>query len=391
MFSTSITFTNAIVLSHIGPIANSLRIESGKIVSLNEPLRKDDFVFDVSGGLILPGLVNAHDHLAMNNFGKLKYRDIYPNAHEWSLDIEARFDSDPAITVPRAAPMGDRLFIGGIKNLLAGVTTVCHHDPWHRSLGQRDFPVRVVKRFGYCHSIQRGDIPKSFRATPPGAPWIIHLAEGTDEASARELDTISDLGCFDSKTVVVHGVGLTAEQRCKMIDRGASLVWCPSSNQFLLGKTAQVQEMAQAGRVALGTDSRLTGERDIWYELRAARETGQLPARDLLRLITSDAAKILKLQSLGEIIPGALGDLLILPAPRGELFDDLLNFNRADARLALIGGKPRYGDPDFAEMFSCAHVAAERIHVDGREKLLARDIAQRLKRCSIKEAGVLVQ
>lgn len=392
MFSAPISLTNAVVLNHTGPIANSLRIERDKIVSLNEPPHTKDFIFDLSGGLIVPGLVNAHDHLAMNNFGKLKYRDVYPNAHEWSLDIEARFDTDPAITVPRAVPISERLLIGGMKNLLAGVTTVCHHDPWHRSLDRHDFPIRVVKRFGYCHSLQRGgDIQKSFRATPPGAPWIIHLAEGTDDASVGELDTISNLGCLDSRTVVVHGVGLTAEQRCKMIDRGASLIWCPSSNQFLLGQTAEVREMAQAGRVALGTDSRLTGERDIWHELRAARETGQLSARDLFRLITADAAKILKLSGIGEIAPGASADLLFLPAPRGELFDELLNFNRADARLVLIGGKPRYGDLETAEIFSHAHVPTQRILVDGREKIMVSDIARRLKRSSIQEAGVLVE
>lgn len=383
-----VTFTNARVLNHTGQIADSLRIENGKIVALDEPPRKNGLVLDVNGGLFLPGLVNAHDHLAMNNFGKIKYRDSYPNAHEWSLDIEARFDTDPAITLPRAVPIADRLFIGGIKNLLAGVTTVCHHDPWHRSLDQRDFPVRVVKRFGYCHSIQRGgDIQRSFRNTPHGTPWIIHLAEGTDDASTRELDTLNELGCLNSNTVIVHGVGLTGGQRCKMIERGASLIWCPSSNLFLLGETAQVREMAQAGRVALGTDSRLTGERDIWFELRAARETGQLPAHDLFRLVTRDAARILRLD-VGEIAIGASADLLILLAPRGEPFDDLLNFNRADAQLVLMGGKPRYGDPSLGEIFSHARVTPQRILVDGREKLLAPSIARRLKRNSIHEPGV---
>jgi len=385
----NIFFKNAIVLNHTGQIANSLRIERDKITALDAPPRKKDFVIDLGGRMIVPGFINAHDHLAMNNFGKLKYRDVYANAHEWSCDIEAQFDTDPRITIPRRAPIADRLFHGAMKNLLAGVTTVCHHDPWHPPLDARDFPVRVVKRFGYCHSLQRGgDIARSYHRTPRGAPWIIHLAEGTDEASARELDTLDELGCLSDNTVVVHAVALTASQRMKMIERHAAMIWCPSSNHFLLGKTAEICEFKQAGRVALGTDSLLTGDGDIWDELRVAHSTHQATPRELLRFITRDAANILKLKNVGEIAIGAQADLLMLPAPRSDPFNNLLHFTRADAQLVLIGGKPRYGDPALAEIFLRTGITAKMIRVDGREKLLAQNIARRMKHSSIQEASV---
>lgn len=388
---TPTLFTNAIILGADRPFAQSLRVKNGKIDALNVPPQKDDFVFDLTGGLILPGLINAHDHLSINNFRRIKYRDVYPNAHEWSLDIEARFHTDPAITVPRAVPTTDRLFIGGIKNLLAGVTTVCHHDPWHYSL-QADFPVRVARPFGYCHSLQRGgDIKRSYRKTSQAAPWIIHLAEGTDVRSACELDALDTLGCLQANTVVVHGVGLTPEQRHKMIERGAALVWCPSSNFFLLGQTAEVGEFAKAGRVALGTDSRLTGERDIWHELRAAHSTRQLKVHDLFRLVTRDASRILRLSNLGILDIGTPADLVILPAMNGDPFDSLLRCNRADVQFVMIAGKPLYGDLEFKEVFSHARVATQLLCVDGRKKLLAQKIARRLKQNSIGEPGVEIE
>lgn len=387
----SVIFSNAVILDAGGPFARSLRVKNGKIDALNMPPQKDDFVFDLDGGLILPGLINAHDHLGLNNFGRIKYRDVYPNAHEWSLDIEARFETDLAITAPHAVPIPDRLFIGGIKNLLAGVTTVCHHDPWHYSL-QMDFPVRVARPFGYCHSLQRGgDIRRSFCKTPYGAPWIIHLAEGTDANSAHELDTLDTLGCLQANTVVVHGVGLTPAQRCNMIERGAALVWCPSSNFFLLGQTAEVGEFARAGRVALGTDSRLTGERDIWYELRTAHSTRHFKAQDLFRLVTCDAAHILRLSNLGVLDIGTPADLVIFPAMNGDPFDSLLRCNRADMQLVMLGGKPLYGALEFKQVFSQARVATQAIRVDGREKLLAQKIARRLKQNSIGEPGVEIE
>jgi hypothetical protein len=43
-------------------------------------------------------------------------------------------------------PREERLLIGGVKNLLSGVTTVAHHDPLYSCLQEATFPVRVVTR-----------------------------------------------------------------------------------------------------------------------------------------------------------------------------------------------------------------------------------------------------
>ncbi|MBI3536118.1 MAG: amidohydrolase family protein [Chloroflexi bacterium] len=386
--SSAIFFHNAVVLNADGIIGESLRIENGKFAALDAAPRKNDFVVDCRGGLLAPGLINAHEHLGVNNFGRLKYRDVYPNAHAWSLDIEARFETDPKITAPRAVPIADRLFIGGIKNLLAGATTVCHHDPWHSSLNA-NFPVRVARPFGYCHSLQRGgDVRKSFRATPRGAAWIIHLAEGTDDASARELDQLDALGCLEKNTGIVHGVGLTPRQREKIIARGAGLIWCPSSNFFLLNKTANVSDLARAGLLALGTDSRLTGDGDIWDELRAANQTQQLTPRELFGLVTTHAARILRVKKLGALEMGAPADLILLPAPRGDPFAALVQTRRSDLQMVMLGGKPRLGDLAMQELFAARGVEFARVRVDGAAKLLDAHIARRLKRDRVGEAGV---
>jgi len=46
--------------------------------------------------------------------------------------------------------------------------------------------VRVLQRYGWSHSLHfEKDVAGSYRGTPRDAPWMIHLAEGTDAVLAR--------------------------------------------------------------------------------------------------------------------------------------------------------------------------------------------------------------
>jgi hypothetical protein len=133
--------------------ASSIRFAE-RVMALDEPPHRDDHVVDLDGAFVLPGLINAHDHLELNHYGRLKCRDRYENATAWIADLRPALIGDPGIRQNIAYPLRDRLFIGGLKNVLAGVTTVAHHNPIYRELKHR-FPVRVVKAFGWAHSRQR--------------------------------------------------------------------------------------------------------------------------------------------------------------------------------------------------------------------------------------------
>ncbi|MDZ7269403.1 MAG: amidohydrolase family protein [candidate division KSB1 bacterium] len=385
----SLTFINAALLGEQGIIATSLRLRHGRVDAIDAVPGRGDLIVDLGGDLLAPGLINAHDHLEFNCFQRLKWRAHHRNVAEWIADFQPRFATDPDLRGPLAIPVADRLWIGGIKNLLSGVTTVCHHNPWQRAL-DHGFPVRVVKKFRHSHSllIDGEKVAAAYRRTPRGWPWIIHLAEGIDAAAAAELTRLQELGCLQANTVLVHGVGLTAADRARVIDRGGALIWCPSSNQFLFGETAQVAELAAAGRVALGSDSRLSGEQDLLAELQIAHATRQVDARALFRMVSSDAARILRLPRAGRLAPGGPADLVVFPARGGDPFGALVTARRAALRLVMIAGRPRLGDVDMAPVFAAAKVATVRARVDGVEKLLAAAIAQRLKRAAVTEPGL---
>ena len=267
---------------------------------------------DLSGYLLLPGLINAHDHLEFNLFPRLG-NGPYANFLEWADDI-FRPEASP-VREHLAVPKPVRLWWGAIKNLLCGVTTVCHHNPYDHEVFGGEFPVRVVSRYGWAHSLAlEKDVAARFRATPDGGPFLIHLGEGTDAASAREIFELDRQGALDSRTIIIHGVGLDQKGRALAEKRGAALVWCPSSNLFTLGKTVGQDELRQHRRVALGSDSALTGAGDLLDEMRAANRATGVGSEELFEMVTRHAAQILWLaRGEGQIQPGAVADLIALP------------------------------------------------------------------------------
>jgi cytosine/adenosine deaminase-related metal-dependent hydrolase len=386
--------TNITILNPVGPAGHSLRIEGGRIAAINSPPRKHDLIIDGQGGLLIPGLINAHDHLELNTFKRLKYRDSYIHSVQWIEDIEARFDSDPDLVGPRNQPLTDRLWVSALKNLLSGVTTVCHHNPLYRPL-RRNYPIRVVRDYNFHHSLFKGDNPgASYKKTKPHHPWIIHLAEGIDDIAAAEFDRLDALGAVGPNTVLVHGVGLTATQRQTLIERGGGLIWCPGSNNFMFGQTAQVEELAEAGKLALGSDSRLSGEFDLLNELKVAAKSGQLSPQGLFQTVTTGAARVLRLPNdgRGQLVVGGLADLVLLPPPTNDdYFAHLLSLSRSQLDLVMVGGKPLAGSPQMQSLFEATKTKYTPVVVDGVEKLMARRVASRLEKSSMQESGVVVR
>lgn len=338
-------FTNALIVlpPEIGPRVTTLRFDTKRILSLDTSPRRGDTVFDLAGYAVYPGLINAHDHLELNHLPRTKFRSVYENASQWSDDFKPHLDDEPFAAL-RRKPLDYQCEMGGIKNIRSGVTTVAHHNPLHKPLRNKAFVVRVVQRYGWAHSFYlEPDVAGTYHRTPRDAPWMIHLAEGTDDVAAGELSRLDTLGCLQSNTVLIHGVGMSETDRQHAIIAGAGLVWCPSSNLFLLGRTAEVCQFAEAGLLALGTDSRLTADGDMLDELRAAHATGQITPEQLFRAVTTNAARILRLKDVGALLPGYLPDCFVAPiAPNTDPYQALVALRAQDIEAVFIGGESRF-------------------------------------------------
>jgi cytosine/adenosine deaminase-related metal-dependent hydrolase len=364
---------------------SSLRISGSRIAALHGRPEPGDQVVDLQGDRVLPGLINAHDHLQLNSLPALGFGNRYMHVQEWIADINARRRTDPGFEASIAVGRDERLLIGGVKNLLSGVTTVAHHDPLYPSLSNADYPTGIVAEYGWSHSLYiDGDetVRNSYACTPSEVPWIIHAAEGLDETAVIEFERLDALGCVGRNTLLVHGIALDHSQRMRLDRAGAGLIWCPSSNLSLFGKTAEVTDIMERGRVALGTDSRLSGARDLLDELRLVSDVFGLDESTLEALVTRENARLLRLSDRGSLQAGCRADILILPAQTR-----LSAARRTDVRMVLIAGIARYGDRDCAHCFAPPARWTE-VRVDGKPKLLDSKIAALLSRSSLREKGL---
>lgn len=358
----------------------NLRIDAGRIAA--GPARASDVGIDLGGARLLPGLINAHDHLQLNAaLPRLRFRERYANASEWIADITPRLSIDARLLSHRAASRAQRLLLGGVKNLLCGATTVAHHDPGDAALTGPDFPVEVMELGGWSHSLAMDGeqaVQASRQAALSGRPWIVHAAEGVDAAAALEFERLESLGCIRPGTLLVHGLGLSTDHQRRLVDAGASVVWCPGSNLYLFGRTLDPSWLVVQGRLALGSDSRISGERDLLDELALARELTGWSDERLEAWVTEGAARLLGLVDRGRLAPGLRADLVALPPGLA-----LASATRADLCAVIVGGRPIYADADLGEALDLSPV-----RVDGRDKALAGRLVDALRATPLQEPGL---
>src|SRR6185437_4380524 len=277
----------------------TIAVEDGHIV---EPSGSFDHVIRVPHGEVRPGLINAHDHLHRNHYGRLG-AGPYPNACRWAEDIQLRFSR--RIAHGRRLPRSTALLAGAWKNLFAGVTTVVHHDPWEADFDDH-FPIRVA-RVAAADSLGMTERIEA----PTAGPFCLHVAEGVDGMAAGEVDALEVRDLLNPSLIAVHGVGIEASAVERFHRSGAALVWCPSSNQFLFGRTASKELLDGASDLLLGSDSRLTGAGDLLDEIQAARACGIVSDERLEDAVGRVSARRLGIAA-PSLEPGSPADLILL-------------------------------------------------------------------------------
>ena len=136
-------------------VVAGVRVAGARIAAVGIGIRAQpgDCLVDLEGDRLLPGLINAHDHLQLNSLPRPAFGGHYRHVREWISDVDARRRSDPEFEAGVAVARDERLLIGGVKNLLSGVTTVAHHDRLYPFLSSPHYPIHVVHEYGWAHSL----------------------------------------------------------------------------------------------------------------------------------------------------------------------------------------------------------------------------------------------
>jgi cytosine/adenosine deaminase-related metal-dependent hydrolase len=325
-----------------------------KALQLQKP---DVDLIDVGPVLSFPGLVNSHDHLDFNCYspmGNASHADFL----DWSADIHR--DHKDTITAVEAIPRAVRLKIGALKNLLSGVTSVAHHGP--KLPPDLHLPIRVISDFDSVHSPElepggRWEFFKPWR----GKPLVIHMAEATTpESRERALDFIR-WNVFGRTLIGVHGVALQKED----FSRLDALVWCPASNLFLLGRTADIACAKEATTILFGTDSTISAEGTIWDHLRTARAHGGLSDTELFKSITDDAGRAWRMQN---------GDFVIARQRERDRWAAFFAITPADIMLVVSNGEVVMADDEIVRASPPIGAQLASLDLGGSRKWVRMDI-----------------
>ena len=357
--------------------SGDLRIRNGKIVERSiflEPRRKER-VLELSGFLVFPGLINSHDHLEMNLFPRMG-NPPYSNFYDWANFIYHPKES-PIRDILQVS-LKERLWWGAYKNLISGVTTVVHHNPFYKKVFNKRFPIKVLKKFSWSHSIGHGNnLRKSFLKSR-NKPYIIHAAEGVDAESSMEIEKLEQIGLLGSNSVIVHGAAIREDQIQKLANTGVSIIWCPASNLYLFGKTAPINQMKSSIQVAVGTDSTLSGSPTLLKELRVAHSTGMATATELLEMVTSNPQSIFKLKiGSGTLDEGASADMLVLTDYGKMPTETLLNTTLSDVAMVMVDGEVRLANSSLAEKLGIGKL---NVYIENTPKWIYGDISTLIRR-----------
>lgn len=356
-------------------------------------------LLDAGGGLIMPGLVNTHTHLAMTLLRGLA-DDVA--LQEWlSQHI---WPAESAHMRPETVAIGTRL--AAAECIRAGVTTVCDMYFFGATVGEvlaevglraviseglLDHPTPAAPRPEDSLRLSR-ELLERFRSHPLisgalaphapysvaaaalveaaelaedfGAPLMIHLAETRREVEdlRREKGVtpaayLADLGILSERTIAAHCVHLSPEDLELLAELEVGVAANPVSNLKLSSGVAPVPQLLEAGvKVGFGTDGAASNNTlDVLRDAQLAAllykgVTGSptcLPARQLAEMLTVGGARVLGLADrVGTLEVGKEADIVCLDvdAPHATpLYDPYSHLaysaRAADVRHVVVRGR----------------------------------------------------
>jgi len=348
----------------------AVAVEGGRIAAVGTEAEVDAGfrarqVLDAHGGIVMPGLVNAHTHAAMVLFrgvaDDLKLMEwlqkyIFPAEKE---NVTADFvRAGTRLAALEMIRSGTTTFVdmyyfedqvaeackeAGLRGVL-GSTLIGFPAPDNKTIPDAlAYAERFLKRWANDPLVVPAVAPHStYLASPETlkaaraladryrAPILVHLSESPDEQTqVRErygrtpTEQLQQLGILRRGVLGAHGIWLTASDRAILKEAGAGVAHCPQSNMKLASGAAPVREMLAEGlRLGLGTDGAASNnDLDMFEEMltaallakHASGDPTVAPAAAVLEMATLGGARALGMEDrIGSLEPGKRADLVVV-------------------------------------------------------------------------------
>ncbi|MBI5253043.1 MAG: amidohydrolase [Euryarchaeota archaeon] len=361
------------------------------------PNLKGEEAIDCSGKALLPGLINAHTHLAMTLLrgyaDDMLLQDWLQNKI-WPL--EAKLNEDyvycgallGAVELIKsgATCFNDMYFFGnGVKRAAeeVGIRAIF-------SQGVLDFPTAEFKNSKEAFKIFKKLIKQKSELFQPAigthSPYTcseetllkakeiagehnallhIHASETRKEVydflkqkGKRPIEYLNSINFLGEEVLIAHAGWATKGEVAILGKTKTSVAHCPTSNMKLaVGAVAPLPEMFENNvNVVLGSDSAASNNSlDLFREMRLASllqkahrwDATLLPAQKALDMATIDAARALHMQDkIGSIEVGKKADLILLDfkkphlTPAHNIVSNLVySASGSDVDTAIVNGE----------------------------------------------------
>jgi len=370
----------------------NIAIDGGRIADIGPGVADesgDGEVIEGRGKLAIPGLVNAHTHLAMTLFrGYADDMELMPWLSEKIWPLEAKLTAEDV-------RWGTKL--GCLEMIRSGIT--CYNDMYYFM----DETARATKEMGLRAVLSgvlfdmRPDLIEEAEpfirrwknddlivpAVGPHAVYTcseetlsraldlaekhdvmihIHLSETRSEVESfaknrgkSPVEYLDSLGFLSDRVVAAHCVWLSPQDVSIIADRGVNVAHCSISNHKLASGIAPLDRLARAGaRICLGTDGASSNNSlNLFQEMKttaiaqkcAHSRPDLFAAGEVWRMATENAYTAFRLD-MG-LRAGAIADLSLIdlkkpwfcPLADDNIVSHLVYSAQGGVETTIVGGR----------------------------------------------------
>ncbi len=340
-----------------------LVVEDGRIKRAGAGSYRGDSL-DGKGFLVIPGFVNAHTHVADSiakdiAAGQRLDNRVHPvfGAKKKILekskpDHLKAFIRNSAVSMMKKGIVAFADFREGgadgvrlLRNAVAGLPIKCvalGRTGYYGGPDEKgDLPGDVLKEaedvlaisdgLGISGANENSDLALARYRTLAGPKLLaIHAAESRETVAFSKNHTgrseVERIMQFMKPDFIVHMTHATDDEISLAAENKVGIVVCPRANGVLGAGIPRVAQMVRQGCVvAMGTDNvmlnspDITREMDYIWKASRALEGEMIDAREILKMATVNAARILRLNS-GCIEAGRAADLIFIDKSHADLY-----------------------------------------------------------------------